>query len=122
MANQAERSTAPPAGSIQSTSGLSQEELAQQSAQDMPDREAMTVLSGTLTEPLVAPVEGLLQSSILDQVASQLPSEVAGIDLQGVATGTLGDGTSPLDALPPELVPDTTQITESQTISDQTAA
>lgn len=106
----------------QTDTGLSQEELVQQSADAMPDREAMTVLSGSITDPLIAPVEGLLQTTILDQVAAQLPQEAADIDLNAVAGGVLGEGTSPLDALPPELVPDTTQITESQAISDQTPA
>jgi len=97
--------------------GLSQDEITEQSAEEMPDREAMSVLSGSLTDPLIAPVESLLQTTILDQVRAQLPQEAADIDLNAVASGTLGDGTSAFDALPPELIPDTTQITESQDIN-----
>ena len=97
--------------------GLSQEEVSQQAAEEMPDREAMTVLSGSLLEPLVQPIAGVLSGSIIDQVTTQLPDEVAGIDIPGVATGTLGEDSGPLDALPPELVPDTQQVTEDTTIS-----
>jgi hypothetical protein len=102
--------------------GLSQDEITEQSAEEMPDREAMSVLSGSLTDPLIEPVEGLLQTTILDQVRAQLPQEAADIDLGAVASGALGDGTDPLGVLPPDMIPDTTVIAEEQDINNQAAA
>lgn len=110
-----------PSPATEASEGMNQQELEQQTAENMPDREAMSLLGGTLGEPVLGPVTGLIQGSILDQVSAQLPPEAAGIDLGAVANSALTDG-DPLGALPPELVPDTTQVTETQAISDQTAA
>ena len=97
--------------------------LDQEVAQDVPDREAMTTLGlpdiglpgiGLPVQPIPLPVDTI--DDLETTHTSQLPLEASGIDLEAVAAGALSDDGSPLDALPPELVPDTTQITETNTI------
>ena len=102
---------------------MSEQDLDQEVAQDVPDREAMTTLGlpnidlpgiGLPVEPIPLPIQEI--NNLETTLTSQLPPEAAGIDLEAVAAGALSDDGSPLDALPPELVPDTTQVTETSTI------
>ena len=102
---------------------MNEAELNQEVAQDVPDREAMTTLSlpniglpeiGLPVEPIPLPIDQI--DDIETALAGQLPPEADGIDLGALAAGALSDDGSPLDALPPELVPDTTQVTETNTI------
>ena len=102
---------------------MDEAELDQEVAQDVPDREAMTTLGlpeiglpgiSLPVEPSSLPVDQI--HNLESTLTTQLPTEAAGIDLEAVAAGALSDDGSPLDALPPELVPDTTQITENSTI------
>jgi hypothetical protein len=95
--------------------------MEEQSAEEVPDREAMTVLGAPDVDSLLLPFEGSIQGAILDQVTAQLPPEAAGIDLHAVANSTL-TGEGPLEALPPELVPETTVISENETIAGDTLA
>ena len=102
-------------------SGLSADELEEQSAEEVPDREAMTVLGAPDVDTLLVPFEGSIQGAILDQVTAQLPPEAAGIDLHAVANSTL-TGEGPLEALPPEMIPDPQVISESETIAGDALA
>ncbi|HEX2173359.1 MAG TPA: hypothetical protein VHL09_13050 [Dehalococcoidia bacterium] len=93
---------------------LSPTELDDQIASDLPDREAMSLVP----PDLLAPVNVLPTDSLITQVLATegMPAEAQTLDFNEIVAATLSPDGSPLDALPPELVPESQQITEHNTI------